>query len=263
MSIGAPRLRQLGVSVQHPIPTLNIGSTRDSMTSTETRAPASTRSFAVSSASSGRRRVSAQMREPADAARIQQFMRALGAAAPREGTCYLVGGGTAVLLGWRETTIDVDIELDPEQDELLRALPAIKDELQINVELASPLHFIPVPAGWEERSPSVGRDGRLTFKHFDLYSRHWPARAWPQPGSRGCARDARARSGGPLRSAFEEIEPQLYRFPRSTPATTGTDSKTSSASSRPAADPFLAAFVELLLPERDALLQLVDDVAAG
>jgi hypothetical protein len=29
-----------------------------------------------------------------------------------------------------------------------------------------------------------------------------------------------------------------------------------------AADPFLAAFVELLLPERDALLELVDDVTA-
>jgi hypothetical protein len=156
------------------------------------------------------------MREPADAARIQQFMRALGAAAPREGTCYLVGGATAVLHGWRETTIDVDIELDPEQDELLRALPAIKDELQINVELASPLHFIPVPAGWEERSPSVGRDGRLTFKHFDLYSQ---ALAKLERGHTQDLEDARVMlerglvEAVPLRSAFEEIEPQLYRFP--------------------------------------------------
>ena len=30
-----------------------------------------------------------------------------------------------------------------------------------------------------------------------------------------------------------------------------------------AADPFLAAFVEFLLPERDALLQLVDQVTTG
>jgi hypothetical protein len=89
------------------------------------------------------------MRERADAARIHRFMQALGAAASQEGTCYLVGGCTAVLLGWREATIDVDIELEPEQDELLRALPAIKDELQINVELASPRHFIPLPAGWQ------------------------------------------------------------------------------------------------------------------
>jgi hypothetical protein len=53
-------------------------------------------------------------------------MQALGAAAPREGTCYLAGGSTAVLLGWRSTTIEVDIELVPAQDEVLHALPAIK-----------------------------------------------------------------------------------------------------------------------------------------
>lgn len=156
------------------------------------------------------------MRELADAARIHRFMQALGAAAVQEGTCYLVGGGTAVLLGWRPTTIDVDIELDPEQDELLRALPAIKDELQINVELASPRHFIPLPAGWEERSPSVGREGRLTFKHFDLYSQ---ALAKLERGHPQDLEDVRVMlqrglvEAGRLRSAFDEIEPQLYRFP--------------------------------------------------
>lgn len=156
------------------------------------------------------------MRELADAERIQRFMRALGSEAVREGTCYLVGGGTAVLLGWRDTTIDVDIELDPEQDELLRALPRIKDELQINVELASPREFIPLPAGWEERSPSAGREGRLTFKHFDLYSQ---ALAKVERGHTQDLEDVRAMldrglvEGDRLRQAFEEIEPQLYRFP--------------------------------------------------
>jgi hypothetical protein len=161
------------------------------------------------------------MRELADAARIHRFMQALGAAAVQEGTCYLVGGGTAVLLGWRPTTIDVDIELDPEQDELLRALPAIKDELQINVELASPRHFIPLPAGWEERSPSVGREGRLTFKHFDLYSQ---ALGKLERGHAQDLEDARVMlerglvEAERLRSAFDEIEPQLYRFPAIDPA---------------------------------------------
>jgi hypothetical protein len=161
------------------------------------------------------------MRERADAKRIQRFMEALGAAAPREGTCYLVGGGTAVLLGWRESTIDVDIELDPEQDELLRALPAIKDELQINVELASPRHFIPLPDGWEERSPSAGREGRLTFKHFDLYSQ---ALAKLERGHTQDLEDARVMverglvEADRLRAAFDEIEPQLYRFPAIDPA---------------------------------------------
>lgn len=161
------------------------------------------------------------MPELADAERIRRFMRALGAAATREGVCYLVGGGTAVLLGWRATTIAVDIELDPEQDEILRALPSIKNELPINVGLASPRDFIPIAAGWEDRSPSVGREGRLTFKHFDLESQ---ALAKLERGHSQDLEDVRLMVGrglvnaDRLRSAFEEIEPQLYRFPAIDPA---------------------------------------------
>src|ERR671936_696952 len=97
-------------------------------------------------------------------------MQALGQAARRQGDCYLTGGATAVLLGWRPATLDVDIKLEPEQDEVLRALPAIKEELAVNVELASPGDFIPLPAGWRERSLFVERRGPLNFRHFDLYS---------------------------------------------------------------------------------------------
>jgi hypothetical protein len=161
------------------------------------------------------------MREEADAERIRRCMQALGAAASEDGTCYLAAGATAVLLGWRPSTIAVDIELDPEQEEPLRALPGIKDELQVNVELASPRRFIPLPAGWEERSPSAGREGRLTFKHFDLYSQ---ALAKLERGHTQDLEDARMMldrglvEAGRLRSAFDEIEPQLYRFPAIDPA---------------------------------------------
>ena len=62
-----------------------------------------------------------------------------------------------MLLGWRETTIDVDIRLEPEDDAILRALPRLKDELRLNVELASPADFIPLPSGWQERSPFLYR----------------------------------------------------------------------------------------------------------
>ena len=75
---------------------------------------------------------------------------ALDAAAHQDGVCYLVGGATAVLTGWRSTTIDVDLKLVPEQDAVLRAIPRLKDELQINVELASPGDFIPLPEGWQD-----------------------------------------------------------------------------------------------------------------
>ena len=156
------------------------------------------------------------MRELTDAARLGTFMRAFGRAAARKGDCFLTGGATAVLMGWRPTTVDVHIRLEPEQDEALRALPGIKEELAVNVELASPADFIPLPGGWRERSPSLGREGRLTFRHFDLYSQ---ALAKLERGHAQDLQDLeemlvrglveRAR----LRECFDEIEPQLYRFP--------------------------------------------------
>ena len=83
------------------------------------------------------------MRRPVDAARIRAFMRALGAEADRESRVYLTGGATAVLLGWRESTIDVDLKLEPETDRLLRALSGLKEQLELNVELEPQLHRFP------------------------------------------------------------------------------------------------------------------------
>lgn len=45
------------------------------------------------------------MRQVADADRIHRFMRALGAEADQEARIYFTGGATAVLFGWRESTI--------------------------------------------------------------------------------------------------------------------------------------------------------------
>lgn len=156
------------------------------------------------------------MRGLADAERIKRFMRALGAAADADGACYLAGGATAVLFGWRETTIDVDIELAPDTEALLRELPRLKNELEVNVELASPSHFIPLPAGWEGRSPLVGREGRLSFYHFDLYSQ---ALSKLERAHRQDLEDVRAMlerqlvEPARLLGCFDEIEPDLYRFP--------------------------------------------------
>ncbi|MDQ3379208.1 MAG: hypothetical protein M3546_02650 [Actinomycetota bacterium] len=156
------------------------------------------------------------MRELADAERICRFMRELGSAADTDGTCYLAGGATAVLLGWRETTIDVDIELAPDTEALLRALPRLKNELRINVEMASPSSFIPLPAGWEDRSPFVGREGRLSFYHFDLYCQ---ALSKLERAHRQDLEDVRSmlerQLVEPARvlAYFDEIAPELYRFP--------------------------------------------------
>lgn len=156
------------------------------------------------------------MRELADEERIRRLLRGLGRAARRDGDCYLTGGATAVLLGWRSTTIDVDIALEPEQEEVLRALPDLKEELSVNVELASPADFIPLPRSWRERSPFVAREGRLTVRHFDLCSQALAKAERGHAQDLDDVRELLARGlvdADALRASFDEIEPQLYRFP--------------------------------------------------
>jgi len=110
------------------------------------------------------------MREPVTAERIQEFMRALAAAAETPGRIFLVGGATSVLLGWRNATIDVDLKMVPESDALLRSLPALKERLEMNIELASPADFIPELPGWQERSRFVQQERELSFYHYDFYA---------------------------------------------------------------------------------------------
>jgi hypothetical protein len=100
------------------------------------------------------------VRQPVDRARIEAFARALGREARRDTKLYLTGGATAVLHGWRAATLDIDVRFEPEADELLLAIARLKDELDLNVELASPPDFIPELPGWRERSPFVLREGR-------------------------------------------------------------------------------------------------------
>jgi hypothetical protein len=161
------------------------------------------------------------MRELANTSRIERFMRELGRAVDVEGHVYLTGGATAVLFGWRETTVDVDLKLVPDRDEILREIPRLKESLSINVELAAPSDFIPVPSGWEERSPLIRREGRLAFHHFD------PVAQALSKAERGHAQDLldvreMIESGlvdpAEARAQFACMEPELYRFPAIDPA---------------------------------------------
>ena len=52
-----------------------------------------------------------------------------------------------MLHGWRLATIDVDIKLVPDHDVVLRAIPALKESMRLNIELAAPDDFIPVRDG--------------------------------------------------------------------------------------------------------------------
>jgi hypothetical protein len=161
------------------------------------------------------------MRALADAARIRRFMAALGAEADADARVYFTGGASAVLHGWRASTIDVDVKIVPDLDRLFRAIPQLKERLAINVELASPDDFIPVREGWEDRSPFIVREGRVSYHHFDLY-----AQALSKI-ERGHVQDVAdveemLRRGlvdpSRLVEYFEAIEPRLYRYPAIDPA---------------------------------------------
>jgi hypothetical protein len=162
------------------------------------------------------------MRRLADAPRIRGFMRELGEAADIPARVFLTGGATAVLIGWRTSTIDIDLKIVPESDRLFRAIPALKERLQINVELASPPDFIPVPPGWEARSPFIEQDGRLAFHHFDFYGQ---ALAKLERGHAQDVADVREMlrreliSAAQGRAYFERLEPELYRYPAIDPGT--------------------------------------------
>lgn len=156
------------------------------------------------------------MRELADKARIEAFATALAREATSETDVFLVGGTSAVLIGWRATTMNVDLVMRPESDAMMRAIPALKERLQINVELASPDQFIPVPAGWEQRSPVIVRIGRVTFRHYDFSAQ---ALAKIERGHTRDLADVDAMlahgliSSDTVRRMYAQIEPELYRFP--------------------------------------------------
>jgi hypothetical protein len=156
------------------------------------------------------------MRERVTSERIQRFMQALGAEARAEGRVYLTGGASAVLIGWRTSTIDVDIKIVPEQDSVARAIPRIKEQLHVNVELAAPDQFIPELPGWPDRSAFIERVGTVSFHHYDFYaqalsklerSHALDLTDVQEMLARGLVQSARALD------LFAQIEPGLYRYP--------------------------------------------------
>jgi len=156
------------------------------------------------------------MRDLADKDAIERFLTGLAARVRGPGRVYLVGGATAVLNGWRDSTIDIDLKADPEPPGFFEAIATLKDDLSVNVELASPDQFLPELPGWRERSLFITRHGEIDFYHFDPYSQALAKL------ERGHPRDlhdlaAFAASGQvqptTLRELFQSIRDQLIRFP--------------------------------------------------
>jgi hypothetical protein len=44
--------------------------------------------------------------------KLLRFLERLGARARTPGACFITGGGSALLVGWRETTIDLDLTFE-------------------------------------------------------------------------------------------------------------------------------------------------------
>ena len=144
------------------------------------------------------------------------MLKELGRRAGGPGRIYLTGGASALLEGWRETTVDVDIKLDPEPKGIFQAISGLKNELQLNIELSAPDQFLPPLRDWQARSRFIARHGDVEFYHYDFRAQALAKLA------RGHERDLLDVSamikrglvdGDELTRALEEIETSLVRYP--------------------------------------------------
>lgn len=137
------------------------------------------------------------------------------------GTVYFTGGVSAVLLGWREMTLDADIKADPEPAGFFEAIALLKEEVNINIELASPDDFLPALPDWRERSVFIAAHGHLTFAHYDFYGQALAKIERDHPRDRNDV--AHMLASGLVKPArllelLGMIEPRLIRFPGVSPA---------------------------------------------
>jgi hypothetical protein len=109
------------------------------------------------------------MRRYVDRDKLFEVMREIGRRAQTRGTIYLTGGATALLLGVRSQTVDIDIKMDPEPGGIFQAIADLKVRLAVNMELAAPDQFIPPLPGWQERSQYIDTFGLVEFRHYDFY----------------------------------------------------------------------------------------------
>jgi hypothetical protein len=132
------------------------------------------------------------------------------------GAVFFTGGSTALLLDIREQTVDIDIKIDPEPAGTFEAIAAIKRDLDLNIELASPDDFIPAPPEWRAFAVPIETVGEVSFFHYDFVMQ---ALAKLERGySQDLSDVASLVKGGhitlqQLRERFLQIEGLLIRYP--------------------------------------------------
>ena len=162
------------------------------------------------------------MRADTTIEKLHAFMAALGASVTSAGRIYLTGGASALIYEWRLATIDIDLKASPEPGGFFEGIASLKNQLDVNVELAAPDQFIPPLPGWEDRSIFIARHGKLDFYHYDFYSQ---ALAKIERGHERdicdveCMIQCRLISVSQLQGLFDSIESALIRYPAITPET--------------------------------------------
>lgn len=160
------------------------------------------------------------MRSEASVAKIRVFLRRFGREVRGPGTVYLTGGTTALLLGWRDATLDIDLSMDPEPRGAFEAIVRLKEELDLNVEIASPAHFLPTLPGWRERGRFIERVDEVDFLHYDLYAQALSKLERAHVRDLEDVRQMVVRgfvNPSDLLRLFAAIEPSLLRFPAVAP----------------------------------------------
>ncbi len=156
------------------------------------------------------------MRQHINKKNLQTFFEAISKNLNEHIDIYFTGGVTALLHGWRQSTIDIDLVMFPESDNLFRKFPELKNSLNINIEIASPAHFIPELPEWKERSIPITKIGNVSFFHYDLYSQ---ALSKIERGHSQDVQDVKKMIQSELvkmdllQSLFQQILPKLYKYP--------------------------------------------------
>jgi hypothetical protein len=147
---------------------------------------------------------------------LKKLMQQLAQRAQGPGSVFLTGGATAMMFGFRDQTVDIDIKLDPEPKGVFEAIAELKQELQLNIELASPDDFIPAPSDWRSRSILIETINNVQFFHYDLSLQ---ALSKLERGHEQDLLDVKALIDNgfltpmSILERFSEIQPLLIRYP--------------------------------------------------
>ncbi len=112
------------------------------------------------------------MRPNVDKKAIESFLQQLGRAFHKAGRLYLVGGAALVHAGVRPGfTQHIDIQVEgANEGDLIISIQRLMQQMQVNIEFASPKDFIPLPLQWEPHAQYVGCYGQIEVFYFDFYS---------------------------------------------------------------------------------------------